>query len=314
MPIDDRYGESLRLFQYGVVSRTQALAGGLTTSELRHRIRDGGPWTRLLPGIYVMTTGTPTQQQREVAALLYAGPGTVITGLTALRGDGLRLAPDPIVDVLVPAARKRASREFVIMHRTYKMARIWAPDLAIRYAPPARAVADAVRAMTDLREARAIVAGAVQQRLCTVELLEAELASGPVRGSALLRTVLAEVADGIRSVPEGDLRRLIKAAGLPEPLYNPRLFLDGKFLASPDAWWRQAGVIAEVDSRQWHATPEGWAATMKRHNRLVAVGLAVLHFTPRELRTEPDEVVRRIAAALQAGRPAPGVTTKPAAA
>jgi hypothetical protein len=312
--LDDRYAESLRLFQHGVVSRTQALAGGLTANGLQHRLREDGPWTRMLPGVYLMTTGAPTQPQREVAALLYAGRGSLITGPAALRGDGLRLAPDTTVDVLVTATCKRVSRDFVVMHRTDRMPRCWGADLAIRYAPPARAVADAVRMLTDLREARAIVAGAVQQRLCTVELLAAELEDGPRRSSALLRTVLREVADGIRSVPEGDLRQLVKSAGLPEPLYNPRLFRNGKFLASPDAWWPQAGLIAEVDSRQWHATPDGWEATTKRHNRLVAAGVAVLHFTPHELRTEPDEVVRRIAAALQAGRPVPGITARAAAA
>ena len=70
----------------------------------------------------------------------------------------------------------------------------------------ARAVADTARLLTDMREARAVVADAVQRGRCTVADLGAELRAGPVRGSATFRSVLAEVAEGIRSTAEGDLR------------------------------------------------------------------------------------------------------------
>ena len=40
-----------------------------------------------------------------------------------------------------------------------------------------------------------------------------------------MRSVLAEVADGVRSAPEADLRHLIKEAGMPMPLFNSRLYL-----------------------------------------------------------------------------------------
>ena len=33
-----------------------------------------------------------------------------------------------------------------------------------------------------------------------------------------------EVADGVRSSAEGDLRTLVKRERLPEPMYNPRLY------------------------------------------------------------------------------------------
>ena len=38
----------------------------------------------LLPGVYLTDTGTVTQDHREIAALLYAGEGSLITGV--LRG------------------------------------------------------------------------------------------------------------------------------------------------------------------------------------------------------------------------------------
>jgi hypothetical protein len=130
--------------------------------------------------------------------------------------------------------------------------------------------------------------------------------------TGLLRVVLGEVADGIRSPAEGDFRGLILRGGLPAPLFNARPYLGRQLLAVPDAWWPQAGVAAEVDSREWHLSPDGWERTMFRHARMTAAGVLVLHFSPRQVRTAPDEVVAAIAAALRAGRPTPGIMARPA--
>ena len=126
--------------------------------------------------------------------------------------------------------------------------------------------------------------------------------------------MLAEVIEGIRSPAEADFRNLIRRSGLPVPLFNADLFVGGQFLARPDAWWPDAGVVSEVDSREWHLSPEDWQQTMLRHDRLVAAGIKPLHFTPRQIRDEPREVVRLIAAALQSGRPVHGITWQRAAA
>src|SRR5712691_4843430 len=68
------------------------------------------------------------------------------------------------------------------------------------------------------------------------------------RDSVKLRSVLQEVADGIASAAEGDLRALVKPAGLPEPIFNPELYVGSEFLGKPDAYWRDAEVAGEVDS------------------------------------------------------------------
>jgi hypothetical protein len=115
------------------------------------------------------------------------------------------------------------------------------------------------------------------------------------------RSVLAEVADGIRSTAEGDLRDLIKAARLPTPLFNPSLYAGDTFIAKPDAWWPDAGVSAEVDSRQWHLSPEAWERTMNRHDLMGEFGIIPLHFSPRKIRHEPTEVIQRIKGALENG-------------
>lgn len=304
----------LAAVQRGLLCRQQVLESGLSDDAVLHRIRPGGQWQRLLPGIYLTSTGEPSRDQLLMAALLYAGPVSMITGSAALPIYKIRPPKTRVVDVLVPATRQRASRDYVAIHRTRRMPCGYTVDGGLRFAPAARTVADAARGLAVVSDVRAVVASAVQRRQCTIEELGAELADGPVRDSARLRAVLLEVIDGIRSVPEGDFRDLIRKSGLPLPLFNPRLFVDGEFLAIPDAFWPDAGVAAEVDSREWHFSPADWENTLRRHARVSATGIIVLHITPHQLRTEPDRVLRDIAGALRAGRPVPGITIRLAAA
>src|SRR6266567_833086 len=291
--------------QNDLITRPQALAAGLTDGALRRKLLSGGPWRVILPGVYLAHNGDLTVGQRAVAAVLYAGRGCVITGPAALRRLGVRGPLYAQVDVLIPATTRRLSTSFVQVYRTTRMPeRPWNLE-GLRWAPPARAVADAARGNMALRDVRALVADAVQSRKCTVQQLAAELAAGPNQRSAALRAALDEVADGVASVAEADLRALIKKSGLPEPMYNPDLLAGEVFLARPDAWWPDAGVACEVDSREWHLSPDGWERTQARHARMSAHGILVLHYAPRRIRSDGAGVVSELRATLAAGRQRP---------
>ncbi len=117
----------------------------MTRDALLHRLRPGGPWQQLLPSTYLAVTGAPTIDQREWAALLYAGPRGVLTGRAALRATGLANAIPGVIDVLVPDSRQCRSVGYVAIHPTTRMP---AEVIAIgqrSYAKPPRAVADAAR-------------------------------------------------------------------------------------------------------------------------------------------------------------------------
>ena len=197
--------DRLLIQQLDVISRRQALAAGVTDNALRHRLRPGGPWRGLLPGVYMAANGAPTTLQQEMAALLHAGDGSLVTGPAALRSHDIRTEVTEIVDVLVPAARQRRDTGFVKLHRTTRMPEKFWETGPVRYVMPARAVADTVRGMTSLRDVRAVVADAVQRRRCTIKDLLTELDAGPNAGSVLFREALTDVAEGIRSAAEGDL-------------------------------------------------------------------------------------------------------------
>jgi very-short-patch-repair endonuclease len=187
-------------------------------------------------------------------------------------------------------------------------------DGKVSYVDPARAVTDTVRTMADLSDVRALVAAGVQRGKVAVWQLASELERGPVQGSARLRRALAEVSDGARSAAEADLLTLIRQSKLPEPLYNPRLYVGKVFLASPDAWWPGSGLAVEVDSRAWHLSPADWERTLARHARMTAEGILVLHFPPGRLRKDRRAVVSEMRSALSRSQgPLPHIRTVPGA-
>lgn len=288
--------------QQSVVTRAQAFACGMSRSVVQVRIAPPGPWQRVLPGVYLAHTGGITQYQREMAALLYAGPASLITGPAAVRRHGLSSAGADGVDLLIPAGLRRQNSTFVRVHRTERMPERMLVTGKIRFAEAPRAVADAARLLTRLDDVRAVVCEAVQRRACTVADLAAELAAGPSAGSARLREALAEIADGVRSVAEIQFRDLILRSGLPRPMFNARLFApDGTFIAMVDAWWPEAGVAAEVDSRAYHLSAADQDRTTDRHDRLIARGILALHFAPKRIKTDGAGVVEEIRQSIREG-------------
>jgi hypothetical protein len=275
-------------------------------------------FSRVLYGVHrVDGRGQLSRNQRDMAALLYAGPHSVLTGAPLLVRRGVRAASHPSlyvpgnVHVLVPLARKRASHGFVTVERTVSMPAHVERD-GLRTAVLARAVLDAVRRCTDERAVRALIFEVVQRGLVAPEALDEERRRGQIRGSRFARLALEEVHAGVRSVPEADVRLAFLARGWDDLWYNPRLYLaDRRFLASPDAY-HPSGVCLEVDSREHHFSVTTWEATMRRHASMTAAGLAVIHVPPSRFREEPDRVIDEFAAAVdvRTGWPSPPVVVR----
>jgi hypothetical protein len=301
--------------QHSIIGRGQAIACGMTAKALQHRIRAGGPWQVVVPGVYLVGSGTLSSRQRAMAAWVHAGRPIAITGLAAVHWHHIPAQPaDDCIDVLVPPDCRCTGAGFTRIHRTGVLPQVLYEDGIVCYADPARAVADAVREMTDLSDVRALLAAGVQRGKVLIWQLATELDIGPVRGSALLRQGLSEVAAGVRSSAEADLMTLVRQSKLPEPLYNPRLHVGGEFRASPDAWWPDFGMAVEVDSKAWHLSPADWERTLARHARMTAQRILVLHFPPARLRTARREVVAEIRSALaRSSGPLPHISTLPIA-
>lgn len=271
--------------QRGIVSRAQLRQLGVSDKELRWRIRPDGPWRVILPGVYATFTGQLSRLQWWQVALLYAREGAALTGEPALSLWGIGTPRNLRIPVLVEHERHRGSRERVSIFRTERMP--WTRTISgLHVVAPVRATADACRLLSDLSDIRAIVTEALRSRKVHVDDLAHEVDEGQRRGSARLRRVLTEYGAGVRSVAEAEARDKLLRLPLPPPLFNVDLVsADGAFLARPDAYWPDASLAFEVDSRQHHGDTEGWEQTQRRHAKLSAHGVMVMHASPSRIRT-----------------------------
>jgi hypothetical protein len=289
---------------------------GLHQATIAHRCRPGGPWRSLVPGIVLLHNAAPTRTDRRSAGLLYAGPGAVLTGLDALVLHGMRRVPVPSgpVHVLAPAERRRSGHGLVLLERTDRLP-VPVPG-RWPLAPVPRAVLDFGRRSRDRDLVRSAIAEVVQRRWCTPLELGVELADGSRRGSALPRSVLAEVGDGVRSVAEAQARELIGRSTLPRPMWNPRLVdaRTNRLIAVPDCWFDEVGLAWEIESHEWHLSPADHDRTLERRVRMTGVGIHVVPHPPSKIVKQGavvlDELERNLAQA--ALRPRPGVRAIPA--
>jgi very-short-patch-repair endonuclease len=270
-----------------VISRAEALRE-VGADAIDYRCRSGR-WLRLAPAVY-LTEPPGTPWDRVHAAALHGGPGCAISAAAALAALGFRgVCPPSRVLVLVPTSSGVASWGAIHVRRTAR------PPHPRRYhdvplAPVARSVADHVVTLHRLDHVQAIVAGAVQRRLCTVGELIVELEAGPRRGSRLFREALQDVGYGAHSAPEAMAGRLLRRAEIIGFRQNAEIYVRARRLVA-DFLWDELRAVLEIDSSEYHLTPEDHDATLARDQVLQAAGDVVLHVKPSQLR-RPERFVQ----------------------
>ncbi len=77
-----------------------------------------------------------------------------------------------------------------------------------------------------------------------------------------------------------------------------------------DGWWDEVGLAWQIDSKEFHLSPDDYAHTMAQHSALLAHGVMTVHTVPSRLKTDPKGVIAELAGAYQAAaaRPRPNIT------
>lgn len=281
---------------------------GINRTTVYRRCRPTGPWRWLLPGVVILTTGTPTDRQRLRAAVLFGGRDALLTGPVAARLQGLQeVGTSRTVQLLTPHDQHRRGAGFVLVERTTRLpAGIKRDDLPC--VPIVRAVLDTARRLRDPRAIQGLLAEAVQGGRCTPDQLLEELDAGSQRGTAVVRAALVDIVSGARSVAEADALQLWRRTGLPEAQWNVALTTPtGQLIAVPDAWLPGVGLAWEIDSYDYHFKRRDYARTLDRNARYSAHGIAYLQTIPSRLTGDRENVIVELqnAYADALRRPAP---------
>jgi hypothetical protein len=298
-----RIAES-RARQCGVMTTAAAVAQ-IGPTAVRWRVASGR-WQRPCRGVIVTHSGPLSRDQLLWVVVLGAGPHSALAGLTAARIDGLTWLDDGWIHVVVPESRvvRTELPGRAVVHRSRSFGRA---DVHPARQPPRtrmpRSILDAASWMRTENGTRAVLAAGVQQRLVRATDLATELGRrGWLPRQALIRSTVADIADGAQALSELDFCRLTRRYGLPEPSRQVLRSDPAGRARWLDAYWERARVVAEVDGL-WHMDAATWWADMRRDNNLTASGFRVLRFPAFALRDHPEVVAAQLADALRLAAP-----------
>ena len=246
--------------QFGLVTRAQALAAGMTPKAIQCHL-DSGRWVRLHPGVYLTTPGRDDWEVRSTAAVLWAGRGGALTSASAGYAWGLVRVEPPLLEVVVPAQRMVPSLPTVAVTRSrFALARVHGTAWPHRIAA-AHAVFD-LAAGRGVDRAVTLAARAVDLRLCSSEELTRALFDRPRQpGRRLLLEVLSDVAAGSESAAEVRyVRDVERRHGLPRGRRQAPTETGGR----RDVEYEQFGLVIEIDGRIGH---QAWANRQKDGHR-----------------------------------------------
>ncbi|MGH3721804.1 MAG: DUF559 domain-containing protein [Pseudonocardiaceae bacterium] len=280
----------------GVITRDEALRGGLTLRQVQHRIRTGR-WTTLHPGVYLAGRREPDQRAATRAAVAWAGTGAVASGLTAAWWWGLRDWAPAAAEVTVPRARSPHVQAGVVARRRDldPVDLVVLRGLAVTALP--LTVLDAAAALGN-DCGRPLVDRALQRRVSFAELHAAYCRAFGRHGSPWLGRVLRQAADGACSQAERVLHRLLRGAWIDGWAANHLVVLSG-IEYRIDVAFLAHRVAVEVDGWAWHSDVDRFAHDRRRQNALVLAGWTVLRFTWHDLMSRPEAVVAQIRAAVR---------------
>jgi very-short-patch-repair endonuclease len=257
-----------------------------------------GQLRRIHRGVYAV--GPLDRKGHWMAAVLAGGEGALLSHRDAAMLWNLRETSRRAIDLTVVGAHRR-SRPRLTIHS------------AIELHPDDRAEIDGIpitsvpRTLLDLAEVvsaqqlcRAYEAAERHGLLDMQAVNELVTRSNGRRGLAALLALLEydpSPAVGSKSDLESRFLDLVREAGLPLPQLN--VSVEGFMV---DAYWPRAWLVVELQSWKHHAHRQAFERDNERLGRLQLAGYSVLPLTYRQLRDQPDWVIRSIGGLLGAER------------
>ena len=283
--------------QHGIVDRSQARALGVERRRLNRRV-DAGECRWLTPQVLAFNAVASTSDSTAMAAVLAAGPAAVLACQAALAHWGI---PGFSVDPPMVVTTTRTRRQVLGPVRVTSLL----PDhhvaqvRGIGVCTAARALVDVAPQLHPKRLERALdtawVKGLVSGPMLTTVI--DELAGTGRPDPRQLKRLLAE--RGTDWVPpasglEARFHDLIAGAG--DEAFQRRVIISDSagIIGEVDCYDPDAGLVVEIDSVRFHASPTDVAHDAARDARLAAIGIQVERVGELELLRQPSRVLARI--------------------
>ena len=288
--------------QHGVYSRSQVMELGATPSLVRRRLTSGA-WTRAGYDVYAVP-GVPESYRRDVMVGCLVVPRAVASHETAACLHGFPfLKPGPVI-----VTTDRSSTHRTTTAHVFRSAVAIPEDQldqvdGIPTTSRARTVVDLAGVLHEHRFER-LVDDLLGSRAVEIESLRVTFeacARRGRRGIAIMRELLEERGPGdavTESVLEADVLRLIREAGLPEPVCQHPVPWSDATPGRVDFAYPEQRVIVEADGRRWHARYEDFERDRRRDAEAMRAGWRVLRFTWRQTRDDPGFVTSTLRAVL----------------
>lgn len=292
----DRRSASLAVRQWGLISRPQALACGMTRKAIAWRL-NSGRWVRVLPNVYRIDGVPESWEQSLCAACLWAGDGSAASHGSAARLWGFNGFNG--VNVEISTIRRR--RDLHVDVTVHRVSDPLEREIEVLEGIPATSVR---RTLLDLAGARhfrteRVLDQALARDLTSLGqlwlLYEEEWTRGR-RGIAILRELLAARTPGAApddSELEFLMDQIVRQYGLPEPKRQFPIVLSFGTV-HVDYCYPASRLIIETDGYAWHSDRATFESDRRRDNELQALGWRVLRFTWAQLRWRPIEVVEMV--------------------
>lgn len=275
--------------QWGRITAAQLVALGLDRATISRWLRQGY-LHRVLPRVYAVGHSGRNLEGDLAAALLYAGPGAMLSHATAAWWFGLVDAKPRTIHITTP--RRRHSLPGIRIHERRTARRVLHKGLPVTAV--GRALADyAVEASWP--KLRRALANADYRRMLDLQAVDRELRQGR-RGSARLRQALEghrpELAR-VRSDLEVAFFELCEHACLPLPQINARVHS-----WTVDFFWPDLRLVVEVDGCGNHRSPAQVRRDRKMDLALRSRGLTVHRYSDEQLAREARAVVAELRAGV----------------
>jgi hypothetical protein len=285
---------------------TRTARAYLSRSELRWRV-ESGRWQQPCRGVVVAQPGPLTATQRLHVAVLWAGPGAALAGLTAARLQGLRGfdLDREVVHVLRPVGAYKQTTDPPVHLKMHYSRLLEAQDVHPLWRPAQtrtpRSVIDAAAWMPTGRGTRAVLAASVQQGLVRVgDLRSVVRRNARMDQRRLISSTLNDIEGGSHALSELDFTSLvIRAFRLPEPDRQVERRDAGGRRRWLDVVYERSRLVIEIDGAAHADALEYWD-DMNRDNDLKLAGYTVLRFPAFIIRYSPHLVAATIRRALEA--------------